>query len=107
MLSNPSFQVLVALTAFTGTAFAQQEPPPPAAAKVLTVEKGENVEKLSGTHLRFTGGTKGEYMATCVSPVTADTCTITSSETEGYTCDGAPGCSWLLESEKKGVTPAK
>jgi len=105
MLSNPSFQVLVALTALTGTAFAQQEPPPPSAAKVLAVEKGENVEKLSSNHLRFTGGTKGEYMATCGSPVTADTCTTTFAESEGYSCDGAPGCSWLLELKKSGVTP--
>jgi len=107
MLSNPSFQVLVALSTLTGTAFAQQDPPPPAAATVLAVEKGENVEKLSSTHFRFTGGTKGEFMATCGSPVTADTCTTSFSETVGYTCGGAPGCSWLLDIENKGVTPGK
>jgi len=107
MLINPSFQVLIALSALTGTAFAQQDPPPPASATVLAVEKGENVEKLSGTVFRFTGGTKGEYMATCGSPVTADTCTTSFSESEGYTCAGAPGCSWLLDNENKGVSPGK
>jgi hypothetical protein len=107
MLSHPSFQVLIALTALAGTAYAQQDPPPPASATVLVAEKGENVEKLSGTVLRFTGGSKGEYMATCGSPVTADTCTTSFSEGEGYTCEGAPGCSWLLDTENKGVTPVK
>ncbi len=107
MLSNPSFQVLVALTALTGTAYAQKDPPPPAAAKVLAVEKGENVEKLSGLHFRFTGGTKGEYMATCGSPVTADTCTTKFTENEGYSCEGAPGCSWLLDIKSKGVISDK
>ena len=107
MLSNPSFQVLVALTAFTGTAFAQQDPPPPDAAKVLVAEKGESVENLSKAHLRFTGGTKGDYVATCGSPVKADTCTTVFAEDKGYTCEGAPGCSWVIEGDKKGVTPAK
>ena len=107
MLSNPSFQVLVVLSAFTGTAFAQQDPPPPEAAKVLAAEKGESVEKLSKTHLRFTGGTKGDYVATCGSPVTADTCTTVFAKDKGYTCEGAPGCSWVIEADQKGVTPAK
>ncbi len=60
MLSNHSFQVLIAWSGLTGTAYGKQDPPTPASGTVLGVEKGENEGKRSGTRLRFTGGTRGE-----------------------------------------------